>query len=302
MGKEKENTIPKQAKPRHQRWVTLRLVLQHPLAKAGTVVLIMFAVLAIFAPQIAPYDPEKILEDESGTWLTYKRPGPQFWLGTTDMGRDILSQVIHGTRTAFLVGVLAAVMVVVIGTMIGLVAAYFGGWVDQVVMRMVDVVYGIPFLPFAMVLVTVLGGSQWNVIIAISVLLWRETCRVVRSQVLSLKERPFIEVARSSGAGHLRLIFVHLAPNVYPLSVLYGVFAVGWAIITEAGLSFLGFGDAESMSWGKMLQEAYAAQALSQGAWWWIIPPGVAIVLMVMSTYFIAQGIEQVVNPKLRSR
>jgi peptide/nickel transport system permease protein len=302
MGKEKTETTQVSTRSRQQRWPMFRLVLKHPLAKAGAVVLILFAILAIFAPYIAPYDPEQILEDKAGTWLTYKTPGPRFWLGTTDMGRDILSQVIYGTRTAFMVGVLAAVMVVVIGTVIGLVAAYFGGWVDQVVMRLVDVVYGIPFLPFAMVLVTVLGGSQWNVIIAISVLLWRETCRVVRSQVLSLKERPFIEVARSSGAGHLRLIFVHLAPNVYPLSVLYGVFAVGWAIITEAGLSFLGFGDANSMSWGKMLQEAYAAQALSQGAWWWIIPPGIAIVLMVMSTYFIAQGIEQVVNPKLRSR
>ena len=287
---------------RNQRWTNLRLAFKHPLAKAGSVVLVMFAVLAVFAPYIAPYDPDQILEDTSGNWLTYKEPSSSFWLGTTDMGRDILSQIIHGSRTAFLVGVLAAVMVMVIGTVIGLVAAYFGGWVDQVVMRLVDVVYGIPFLPFAMVLVTVLGGSQWNVIIAISVLLWRETCRVVRSQVLSLKERPFVEVARSSGAGHLRLIFIHLAPNVYPLSLLYGVFAVGWAIITEAGLSFLGFGDAESMSWGKMLQEAYSAQALSQGAWWWIIPPGVAIVLMVMSTYFIAQGIEHVVNPKLRGR
>ena len=287
---------------RNQRWTNLRLVFKHPLAKAGVVVLIGFAVMAVFAPYIAPYDPEQILEDSSGNWLTYQEPSSRFWLGTTDMGRDILSQIIHGSRTAFLVGVLAAVMVMVIGTVIGLLAAYFGGWVDQVVMRVVDVVYGIPFLPFAMVLVTVLGSSQWNVIIAISVLLWRETCRVVRSQVLSLKERPFVEVARSSGAGHLRLIFIHLAPNIYPLSLLYGVFAVGWAIITEAGLSFLGFGDSESMSWGKMLQEAYSAQALSQEAWWWIIPPGVAIVLMVMSTYFIAQGIEQVVNPKLRSR
>jgi len=290
------------ARHRNQRWSNLRLVFKHPLARAGTAVLVMFIIMAVFAPYIAPYDPDKILEDTSGNWLTYEKPSTRFWLGTTDMGRDILSQIIYGSRTAFLVGVLAAVMVMVIGTVIGLVAAYFGGWVDQVVMRLVDVVYGIPFLPFAMVLVTVLGGSQWNVIIAISVLLWRETCRVVRSQVLSLKERPFVEVARSSGAGHLRLIFVHLAPNVYPLSLLYGVFAVGWAIITEASLSFLGFGDSESLSWGKMLQEAYSAQALSQGAWWWIIPPGVAIVLMVMSTYFIAQGIEQVVNPKLRSR
>jgi peptide/nickel transport system permease protein len=266
-----------------KRWSELGLVLRHPLAKAGAVFLAIFA-------------------DSGGTWLTYEVPSARFWLGTTDMGRDILTQIVYGSRTAFMVGLLAAVIVMVVGTVVGLVAGYFGKRVDQAIMRVVDVVYGIPFLPFAMVLVTVLGGSQWNVIIAISALLWRETCRVVRSQVLTLKERPFVEVARSSGAGHLRLIFVHLAPNVYPLSLLYGVFAVGWAILTEAGLSFLGFGDAHSMSWGKMLHDAYSAQALSQGAWWWIIPPGVAIVLMVMSTYFIAQGFEQVVNPKLRRR
>jgi len=111
-----------------------------------------------------------------------------------------------------------------------------------------------------------------------------------------------VEVARSAGAGNLRIIFVHLAPNIYPISLLYGVFAVGWAILTEAGLSFLGFGDPSSCSWGKMLQEAYLSQALSQGVWWWIFPPGIAIILIVMSTYFISQGIEEVVNPKLRSR
>jgi peptide/nickel transport system permease protein len=285
-----------------KRWSELGLVLRHPLAKAGAVFLSLFAIMAIFASYIVPYGPDQIIADSAGTWLTYQAPSARFWLGTTDMGRDILTQIVYGTRTAFMVGLLAAVLVMVVGTVVGLVAGYFGRRVDQAIMRIVDVVYGIPFLPFAMVLVTVLGGSQWNVIIAISALLWRETCRVVRSQVLTLKERPFVEVARSSGAGHLRLIFVHLAPNVYPLSLLYGVFAVGWAILTEAGLSFLGFGDAHSMSWGKMLHDAYSAQALSQGAWWWIIPPGVAIVLMVMSTYFIAQGMEQVVNPKLRRR
>ncbi len=285
-----------------QLGANLRLVLQHPLAKGGCFILLVFTLLVVFAPLIAPYHPDEIIADSAGNWLTYQPPSAQFWLGTTDMGRDIFSQVIYGTRTAFLVGMMAAIMVMVIGTVVGLIAGYFGGVVDQIIMRIVDVVYGIPFLPFAMVLVTVLGGSQWNVIIAISALLWRETCRVVRAQVLSLRERPFVEVARGSGAGHFRLIFVHLAPNIYPISVLYGVFAVGWAILTEAGLSFLGFGDPHSISWGKMLQETYMAQALSQEAWWWIFPPGIAIVLMVMSTYFIGQGIEQVVNPKLRNR
>lgn len=285
-----------------RRTTALRLMFRHPLAKVGFVVVIVFTIIAVFAPLIAPYHPEEVISDSSGTWLSYQRPSSAFWLGTTDMGRCIFSQIIYGARTAFMVGLLAALMVMVIGTVVGLVSGYFGSWIDQIIMRFVDFVYGIPFLPFAMVLVTVIGGSRWNVIIAISVLLWRETCRVVRSQVLSLKERPFVEVARSAGAGNLRIIFVHLAPNIYPISVLYGVFAVGWAILTEAGLSFLGFGDPASCSWGKMLQEAYVSQALSVGAWWWIFPPGIAIVLIVMSTYFISQGIEEVVNPRLRER
>ena len=285
-----------------RRTTALRLMLRHPLAKVGFVVVIVFTIMAVFAPLIAPYHPEEVISDSSGTWLSYQEPSSAFWLGTTDMGRCIFSQIIYGARTAFMVGLLAALMVMVIGTVVGLVSGYFGSWIDQIIMRFVDFVYGIPFLPFAMVLVTVIGGSRWNVIIAISVLLWRETCRVVRSQVLSLKERPFVEVARSAGAGNLRIIFVHLAPNIYPISLLYGVFAVGWAILTEAGLSFLGFGDPASCSWGKILQEAYLSQALSMGAWWWIFPPGIAIVLIVMSTYFISQGIEEVVNPRLRER
>lgn len=285
-----------------RRTTALRLMFRHPLAKVGFVVVIVFTIMAVFAPLIAPYHPEEVISDRSGTWLSYQKPSSAFWLGTTDMGRCIFSQIIYGSRTAFMVGLLAALMVMVIGTVVGLVSGYFGSWIDQIIMRFVDFVYGIPFLPFAMVLVTVIGGSRWNVIIAISALLWRETCRVVRSQVLSLKERPFVEVARSAGAGNLRIMFVHLAPNIYPISLLYGVFAVGWAILTEAGLSFLGFGDPASCSWGKMLQEAYLSQALSVGAWWWIFPPGIAIVLIVMSTYFISQGIEEVVNPRLRER
>ncbi len=301
-GRKGRDPMPHVPVRRRPAWTNISLVLSHPLARAGVIIIALFSLLAILAPVVAPHHPEANNADASGNWLTYRAPSADFWLGTTDMGRDIFSQVVHGARTAFMVGLLAAFIVMCVGTIVGLVSGYFGGWLDQLVMRLVDVVYGIPFLPFAMVLVTVLGHSQWHVIIAISTLLWRETCRVVRAQTLSLKERPFVEVARSAGASHLRLIFIHLAPNVYPLSLLYGVFAVGWAIITEAGLSFLGFGDPKSVSWGKMLQEAYTAQALSQGAWWWIIPPGVAMIMMVMACYFVAQGIEQVVNPKLRRR
>lgn len=280
----------------------LKHVLKHPLSKLGVAILVIFAIVAIGASLIAPYRPEEIIKDSSGSWLANERPSLRFWLGTTDMARDIFSQLVYGTRTALIVGLLAALMVMLIGSVVGLVSGYFGDWVDQLIMRLVDVVFGVPFLPFAMVLVTVLGRGRWNIIMAISLLLWQTTCRVVRSQVLSLKTRPSIDAARSAGAGNLRIIFIHLAPNVYPISLLYGVFAVGWAILAEAGLSFLGFGDPKSYSWGRMLQESYYAQALSQGAWWWIFPPGICIILLVMAAYFVTFGVEEIVNPRLRKR
>lgn len=277
----------------------LRVVLGHHLARIGLVIVMVFLVLAIIGPTIAPYDPAEHQTTDDG-WLSNHPPSVEHPLGTTDKGYDILSQLLYGVRSAVIAGLLTAIIVGGIGTTIGVIAGYYGGKVEAILMRAVDIAYGTPFLPFAIILVIILGPSIWNIIIAISTLAWRSSARVIRSAVITIKEQTMIDAAVSSGASDKRIIFFHIFPKVLPITVLYAVFSVGWAILTEAGLSFLGFGDPNLISWGQMLQAAYVSQALDRGAWWWILPPGLCIMLFVMSLYFLAQGLEELVNPKLR--
>ena len=182
----------------------------------------------------------------------------------------------------------------------GIVAGYFGGLVDQVLMRLTDVVLGMPFLPFVIVLAALLGASLQNVVFSVVILLWPNAARIIRAQVLTLMQRQFIEAARVTGAGHRRIILVHIFPNVLPLSLLYGSIAVGWAILTQASVSFLGFGDQDTISWGYMLQDAYASQALSQAQYNWFVPPGLCIVLVVAAGFFLSRGYENIIFPKLK--
>lgn len=269
------------------------------MALTGLILLAFFVLVAVFAPIIAPYDPLQVIERD-GTWLANEKPSALFPLGTTNLGRDIFSQLVYGSRAALLVGFSAAIAVSLIGTLVGLVAGFYGGWVDAILMRLADVAFGIPFLPFIIVLASFLRPSIWNVVIAMALLLWRDTSRVIRSQVVVTKEQAFVSAARVSGASSLRIIFLYIAPSVLPLTFLYGSLAIGWAILTEASVSFLGFSDPNVVSWGFMLQDAFASQALSRGAFYWIIPPGICIMLTVMSGFFIGRGYEEVLFPRLR--
>ena len=271
-----------------------------PFALAGLAIYALFVLLAIFADLLATHDPTEILFLESGRLARSIPPGADHFLGTTSLGRDIYSQLIIGTRAALIVGVAAAVAVVTIGTVIGLVSGYLGGVIDTILMRLADIALGIPFLPFVIVLVAFLGPGIMNVVLGIALLLWPNTARVIRSQVLSLRERSFVEAARVTGSGTWRVLFVHIAPNILPMSLLYGSIAVGWAILTEAAISFLGFGSSETISWGYMLQDAFASQALSRGQYFWFVPPGLCIVLIVAAGFFISRGYEELFFPKLR--
>ncbi|AFZ72378.1 ABC transporter permease [Natronobacterium gregoryi] len=276
------------------------------LGQIGLVILAVFLFVGIFArpytlelldltiPGLAPHDPT-----ERAVGGRLEGPSADHPFGTTDMGRDVLSQLIAGTRVTLLVGSLAAFMAVFIGTNVGLISAYFGGWVDDTLMRITDVVYGVPFLPFAIVLVAILGSSLFNIILAIVLILWRSTARVIRSQVLSHKQRPYVESAQAIGAGHVRIMYRHILPNVLPLTFLYAAFAVAWAVIAEASLSFLGFGDPDMLSWGEMIYNVYTANAIRE-AWWWVFPPGIAIMLFVMAVFFIGRTLEKEVNPELQ--
>lgn len=279
----------------------LRILKNNKAGAIGLIIFMIFVIIAVFADNLAPYDPMKIQYDENGGVKRLQPPSKDHLLGTTWMGRDVFSQLVIGSRIAVLVGVVSALCVAFIGTNIGLVAGYFGGTIDNLIMRAVDIIYGIPFLPFALILVAILGPGVKNIILAIILITWRNSSRVIRSQVLSMKNRTFIEAARLSGASHLRILYKHIAPNVMPLSLVYVSTTMASAIMTESSLSFLGFGDPTQVSWGKILYACYSSQAMFK-AWWWMIPPGIAITLLVLSGYLMGRAFEEIANPKLRER
>ncbi|MFQ6060070.1 MAG: kelch repeat-containing protein [Thermoplasmata archaeon] len=226
--------------------------------------------------------------------------GNCYILGTDSQARDIFSQMMWGSQIALTVGLLAAAGSIGIGTIIGLVSGYSGGKIDSVLMRFTDVILVLPGLPFIIILAAVLGPSYWNIIFVLTIIGWPGTARVIRSEVLSLKERPFIDSARVTGASNFRIMFKHLAPNVMPLAFLYMTLAVSGAILSEAALSFLGVGDVNTPSWGQMLQAIQTQNVLA--AWWWLLPPGLAITFISLAFYLIGRAFEQIVNPRLRKR
>jgi peptide/nickel transport system permease protein len=272
-----------------------------PIAIASLVVLAIFAVVGIFAPWLAPFEPLEKHYYDDGKLMRLLTPSGEFPFGTTLYARDVFSQIIVGTRTALVVGVITALTMTILGLNIGLIAGYFGGWIDNVLMRITDIVFGVPILPFAIVALSLLDRNTWWIIALMAALFWPITARVVRSQVLSLRERPFIDAARISGAGHLRIIYKHIAPNVMPQAFVHGVFGVAWAITTEASINFLGFGDPFTISWGTIIYDVFASM-VSFKAWWWFVPPGLCIIIVTTAFYFIGQAFEEVADPRLRER
>lgn len=276
-----------------------RAILADRLALIGVVILIIFLFMALFAPQIAPYDPNEILTDPvTGETLRFQPPSAQFLFGTNNLARDIFSQVVYGSQVALLVGFLSAASVTILGTNVGLLSGYFGGKVDELLMRIVDITYSIPFEPFALLLVGLLGPSTLNLVLAMTLIMWRAPARIIRAQVLSLSARPFVKAARVAGASNSRIIYAHIAPNIVPVMLLYIPITVGWAIIAEASLSFLGFGSPQVISWGGILQTAFTSGSMRQ-AWWWMMAPGLAIVLVVISIFFVTRAFEAVADPSL---
>jgi len=269
------------------------------MGEIGGVILAVLLLLTVFGPTIAPHDPQAKQLNDDNTVRSLEGPSTTNPLGTTRYGRDVLSQLLVGARTALLVGFLTATIVVTIGTSVGLTAGYYGGYVDDILMRITDIVYGIPVLPFAIVVLTVLDRSILLIILMLGLIYWRNCARIVRSEAISLREEEFIESAETTGASSLRIIYRQLLPNMLPLSFLYFAFATGWAIVTAASVAFLGFGDPSRISWGRMMFAAWNTNSVLAQPFW-IAAPGLMIMLTVSSVYMIGQTYEEVANPRLQ--
>jgi peptide/nickel transport system permease protein len=268
----------------------------------GLVLVVFFFVLAALG-NFTPFDPS--LVQPQRTWLP---PNSVNWLGTDWFGHDLFSQMIYGTRVSLFVGVFATLISIVIGTMIGLFSGYYTRRVGEFLERVIDFFLVIPYLPLMIVLVAVFEATEvpipilWVVIFAIGVTGWSGTARIIRSQVLTVKERQFVERARTAGAGDMRIMMKHILPNVFPLVFANAVLTVAGAVLAEVTLDFLGLGDITTISWGMMLHFALSNNAMYRGAWWWLVPPGVAIVLLVMGFTLIGYSVEELSNPRLREK
>ena len=269
-----------------------------PMGVTGFFMLLLVVVVAVFAPWLAPYNPRERVQVQPDDILA--PPDAEHWLGRDDAGKDVLSLLIYGARVSLLVGFTASFMSMIIGTTVGLTAGYYGGRVGNVLMRLVDFLMVIPDLPLMLVIIAVMGRGLLNIILVIGLLGWTYTARLVRSQVLTVKERQFVLRARSIGASDQRIILSHVLPLVLPLIIAQAVLDISVAILAESSLAFLGLGDPTLISWGSMLNFAFE-RAISRQAWWFILPPGFAIVWVSLSLILIGNTLDQIVNPRLRT-
>ena len=266
----------------------------------GLCVLALIVLMALGAPLLA--DESELRAGNAVGNPTWATPAEFRPLGTDNLGRSVWAQFVWGARISLLVGLAATAIAIVVGSLVGIVAGFFGGWTSSVLMRLTEWFLVIPFLPLAIVLASILGPSVENIIFVIGITSWPATARVVRSQVLTLKERLYVERSRALGATRRHLMGRHILPNVSPLIVANLTLTVPVAILSETTLSFLGLGDPTRASWGKMLDEAFAAGALTRNAWWYYLPPGLGIMAVVLSFVLIGHALEQILDPRLRER
>jgi peptide/nickel transport system permease protein len=273
-----------------------RLLLRTKRGLFGTTVLVLFMLLAIFGSALAPDDPYASGLD------VLAPPSTAHWLGTTEQGSDVLSQLMVGARVSIVVGFAAALISAVLGAAVGLIGGYFGGWTDRIFDSFENWFLVIPTLPLMVVIARLLDPSLTVLILVIGLTSWAGTGRIVRSQVLTLKERAFVERARALGASDAYIIRTHILPNTLPLIFANTVLIVAVAILAEAGLAFLGLGDPNNISWGTMLEAGFESSAPSAGAWWYVVPPGLCITLLVLAVAILGYLFEEQVNPRLRDQ
>ncbi|MBW8711629.1 MAG: ABC transporter permease, partial [Mycobacterium sp.] len=277
-----------------RRNIVFRTIRRRPSAAIGAVVLLLVIAGALLAPWIAPYP----LHKQVGA--VFGHPSWRHPLGLDDGGIDIVTLLMWGARVSLIVGFAATLVSMLIGGTIGVLAGYFGGRTDLVLMRITDYFLVIPDVPLMIVVAAIWGPSLFHIVVVIGILLWTSTARVIRAQVKSVRERVYVKRARSLGAGHLRILFRHVVPQVAPLLIANTVLTIAVAIFDETALAFLGLGDPSRTSLGKMIENAFQRAAISSGAWWAIVPPGALVALIILSCSLIGGALEDALNPRLR--
>jgi oligopeptide/dipeptide ABC transporter ATP-binding protein len=283
------------ATPRFQEF--WRVFRKNYMGLVGLIMLVLILFVAIFAPILSPYDPSST--QNVSTKDIYNPPSAEHWLGTDDAGQDVLTNFIFGARVSLAIGFFAAFISLVIGGIFGIIAGFYGGRTEELLMRFTDIMLVIPDLPLMMVVIALTKPSIFNIILVIGLLYWTTTARMVRSQTLAVKSRKFVLRARAIGSGKGHIIRQHILPLVLPILVVQAVLVVSSAILAESTLSFLGLGDPTALSWGQMLNYAFGRGAMSTGAWWALVIPGFGIVWVVLGLTLLGQGLEQVLNPRL---
>jgi peptide/nickel transport system permease protein len=275
------------------------LFARHKTGIAGLVVLVLFALVAICAPLIVDTGG---LSRADATGPVMGSPSSEYPLGTDEYGRSVLTLLVFGSRVSLLVGLFATLISMVLGTSIGIASGFFEGWPAAMLFRWTEWFLVIPFLPLALVLATLLGGSLLTIGFVIGIVSWPGTALLIRAQTLSIKNRAYMERARALGAGSWHQMSRHVLPNVMPMVFANTTLTVAGAILTETTLSFLGFGDPTRVSWGTMLDSAFSSGALTLGAWWFLFPPGICVVVVVLAFTLVGQALEEIANPRLKDR
>lgn len=253
----------------------------------GLVIILFFLLAAIFAPLLSPHDP-----NEMGT--PYLSPSAEHILGTNDVGQDIFSELLYGTRVSLYIGIFAAVIVTGIGTLFALLAGYYQGMADRCITAVTNIAMAVPSLPLTVLLVAYLNPGKWSLIIAISVTAWTGTARILRSKVMQLKEMPFVKIEQALGAKTPTILFKHLLPNLKDIILTRGALSISSAMTMEAGLSFLGLGTYGEKSWGSILHYAFFRNSIMRGQIWWYLPPIICITIAVLGFMLVGYyGMQQ---------
>lgn len=263
-------------------------------AVIGLAIIVFFILLSVIAPYISPYSAT------AQTCAVYAPPSSRHWLGCDDGGIDMLSELMQGGRISLVVAFAATFVAIVIGGGVGILTGYFGRWIDTSLMRVTDYLLVIPDLVFAVVIADLWGPSLFHVIIVIGILEWTSTARIIRAQVMSLKERVYVKRAQAIGSGHARIITRHILPQVGPLLMANTVLTIAIAIYLETALAFLGLEDPTVTTWGTILEHAFERTAISSGAWWAIVPDGIVIAIVIVGCFLLGQAIEDALNPRLK--